>query len=50
MKSVKNKREIQGFRDCHKRDGAALIAYLAWLEDQLVHKKNDTLNEYTAAL
>lgn len=35
QKSIKNEVEIQGFRDCHIRDGAALASYFAWLEEQL---------------
>ncbi|KAK1979491.1 metallopeptidase family M24 [Colletotrichum cereale] len=38
-KAVKNKNEMAGMRACHIRDGAALIEYFAWLEDQLVAKK-----------
>ncbi|EFQ28678.1 metallopeptidase family M24 [Colletotrichum graminicola M1.001] len=38
-KAVKNKSEMAGMRACHIRDGAALIEYFAWLEDQLVAKK-----------
>ncbi|GKT88022.1 exocyst complex component Sec8 [Colletotrichum tofieldiae] len=34
-----NKNEMGGMRACHIRDGAALIEYFAWLEDQLVAKK-----------
>lgn len=38
-KAVKNETELKGMRDCHVRDGAALIEYFAWLEDQLVNKQ-----------
>ena len=38
-KAIKNEAELKGMRDCHIRDGAALIQYFAWLEDQLIHKK-----------
>ena len=31
MKSVKNHAEIAGMRAAHKRDGAALVRFLAWL-------------------
>jgi Xaa-Pro aminopeptidase len=47
-KAVKNDTELEGMRQCHIRDGAALTAYFAWLEDQLVNKKA-TLDEVTAA-
>ncbi|CEH13985.1 creatinase aminopeptidase [Ceraceosorus bombacis] len=32
LKSVKNAVELDGFRACHVRDGAALASYFAWLE------------------
>lgn len=35
LKSIKNPREIQGFRDSHVRDGAAVCRYFAWLEHEL---------------
>ncbi|RYP67374.1 hypothetical protein DL771_007265 [Monosporascus sp. 5C6A] len=38
-KAVKNETELEGMRACHIRDGAALVEYFAWLEDQLVQKK-----------
>lgn len=47
-KAVKNETELEGMRSCHIRDGAALIEYFAWLEDQLVAKKA-TLDEVEAA-
>lgn len=47
-KAVKNDVEIQGMRECHIRDGAALIEYFAWLEDQLVNKQ-EKVNEVQGA-
>lgn len=38
-KAIKNETELEGMRQCHIRDGAALIEYFAWLEDQLIAKK-----------
>lgn len=35
LKAIKNKTELEGFRQCHIRDGAALARYFAWLEEQL---------------
>jgi len=35
FKAIKNTVELEGFRQCHIRDGAALIRYFAWLEEQL---------------
>ena len=37
-KAIKNDVELEGMRQCHIRDGAALTEYFAWLEDQLVNK------------
>ncbi|PMD14876.1 putative Xaa-pro aminopeptidase P [Hyaloscypha hepaticicola] len=47
-KAVKNETELEGMRQCHIRDGAALIEYFSWLEDQLNAKKVE-LDEVTAA-
>ncbi|KAF3060068.1 putative Xaa-Pro aminopeptidase P [Daldinia childiae] len=47
-KAVKNESELEGMRACHIRDGAALIEYFAWLEDQLIAKKA-TIDEVVAA-
>lgn len=47
-KAVKNETELQGMRACHVRDGAALIEYFSWLEDQIIDKKA-TIDEVTAA-
>ncbi|KAI8374722.1 peptidase M24, structural domain-containing protein [Radiomyces spectabilis] len=46
-KAVKNEAELKGMRDCHLRDGAALVSYFAWLEDQLL--KGATLDEVDGA-
>ncbi|KAH0834715.1 peptidase M24, structural domain-containing protein [Lanmaoa asiatica] len=35
MKTIENSTEIEGFRQCHIRDGVALARYFAWLEEQL---------------
>ncbi|KAJ7484326.1 putative Xaa-Pro aminopeptidase P [Mycena latifolia] len=47
MKAIKNKTELEGFRQSHIRDGAALARYFAWLEEQLV--AGVELNESQAA-
>lgn len=47
-KAIKTEAELNGMRECHIRDGASLIQYFAWLEDQLVNKKT-TLDEVQAA-
>ncbi|KAL7787012.1 X-prolyl aminopeptidase [Trichoderma ceciliae] len=47
-KAIKNETEMGGMRACHIRDGAALIEYFAWLEDQLI-TQNAVLDEVQAA-
>lgn len=47
-KAVKNEAELEGMRACHVRDGAALIEYFAWLEQELIVKKS-VLDEVDAA-
>lgn len=49
-KAIKSVREIQGFRDCHLRDGAAIVRYLAWLENELVQRNRTDISEYSATL
>lgn len=34
-KAVKNPREIEGIRDCHVRDGVAMVKFLYWLDENL---------------
>jgi Xaa-Pro aminopeptidase len=46
-KAIKNERELKGMRDCHVRDGAALVQYFAWLEKQLL--ADNQLDEVQAA-
>ncbi|KAI8444734.1 cytoplasm protein [Phakopsora pachyrhizi] len=50
LKALKNNTEINGFKECHLRDGAALVSYFAWLEDQLLVKNNKTLNEFDGSI
>lgn len=38
-KAVKNATELEGMRNCHIRDGAALIEYFSWLEHELIVNK-----------
>ena len=47
-KAVKNKTELEGMRSCHVRDGAALIEYFAWLEEELI-VKDSKLDEVQVA-
>ncbi|KAL9090439.1 MAG: hypothetical protein Q9159_001969 [Coniocarpon cinnabarinum] len=47
-KAIKNEVELKGMANCHVRDGAALIQFFAWLENQLVNEKAQ-LDEVDAA-
>ena len=37
-KAVKNEVEVEGFRQCHIRDAAALCNFFGWLEDELAQQ------------
>ena len=39
--------ELEGFRQCHIRDGTALVRYFAWLQDVL--EQGEKWTEYDAA-
>lgn len=39
MKAIKNPVEIQGMRNCHIRDAAALCCYFSWLEQNVDREK-----------
>ncbi|TPX58919.1 hypothetical protein SpCBS45565_g07872 [Spizellomyces sp. 'palustris'] len=47
-KAIKNEAELEGFRQSHIRDAAALCEYFAWLEKELVENKA-ALSEVEAA-
>ncbi|KAJ7636867.1 putative Xaa-Pro aminopeptidase P [Roridomyces roridus] len=47
LKSIKNETELEGFRQSHIRDGAALARYFSWLEEQL--QNGVEVNESQAA-
>ncbi|KAJ6572148.1 peptidase M24, structural domain-containing protein [Mycena capillaripes] len=47
LKAIKNETELEGFRQSHIRDGAALARYFSWLEEQIV--SGAELNESQAA-
>lgn len=49
LKALKTPEELQGFRDCHVRDGAALTQFLAWLHEEMTVHRCTSLNEYEAA-
>lgn len=39
-KAIKNETEIVGMKECHKRDGVALIKFFSWLETELKNGAN----------
>lgn len=41
-KGIKNLVELEGFREAHLRDGAALVRYFAWLEASLLNGETVT--------
>ena len=47
-KGIKNKTEIQGFRNAYLRDGRAMVRWFAWLEKRIVEEKKAT-GEWDAA-
>ncbi|KAG6866506.1 hypothetical protein C0991_003050 [Blastosporella zonata] len=47
LKAIKNATELEGFRQSHIRDGAALARYFAWLEEEL--NKGTEINESQGA-
>ena len=47
ISTIKNKLERQYIRDCHLRDGAALVKFLYWIDKQIVSKK---ITEYQASI
>lgn len=42
MKAIKNSVEAEGMRNCHVRDGVALVQYFAWLENEVKNKRRVT--------
>jgi len=44
LKAIKNEVELEGMRNCHIRDGAALTEYLYWLQTE-VHKPGIVIDE-----
>lgn len=48
LKAIKNETELEGFRKCHIRDGAAKTRWLAWLE-RTIAAGNTEWTEYKVA-
>lgn len=49
LKGIKNSTQIEGFKTCNIRDGASLVSYLGWLENELTVNNNTELTEFSAA-
>ncbi len=49
MKAVKNERELAGMRHAHVKDAAAVVTFLAWLEEQLVSRGMNDLTEVSVS-
>lgn len=48
-KAIKNATEVAGMRACHVRDGAALTAFFAWVEESLLDPQQASFDEVQAA-
>ena len=46
IKSIKNKVEIEGFKNANIKDSVSLIKFLSWMEEELVAKNRNDINEY----
>ncbi|CAB62423.3 iron responsive transcriptional regulator, peptidase family [Schizosaccharomyces pombe] len=46
-KGIKNDAELKGMKECHIRDGCALVEYFAWLDEYL--NSGNKINEFDAA-
>ncbi|MRI33245.1 peptidase M24 [Endozoicomonas sp. OPT23] len=44
LKAVKNSVEISRMADCHRRDGAAIVRFMRWLEENIGIGKVDEVN------
>lgn len=49
LKAIKNSTELEGFRQSHIRDGAALARYFSWLEERLQDDNQPALTEWEGA-
>lgn len=49
QKAIKNEVEIEGMRQAHIRDGAALTKYFSWLESEAVHGRLGEWDEVQVA-
>ena len=49
QKAIKNATEIEGMRQAHIRDGAALVKYFCWLENEMDSSHKDRWDEVMVA-
>lgn len=49
LKQQKNETELKGYRECHVRDGAGVVQYLAWVDQQLNALGRTDLSEFEGA-
>uniref|UniRef100_A0AAV1UUJ8 Xaa-Pro aminopeptidase n=1 Tax=Peronospora matthiolae TaxID=2874970 RepID=A0AAV1UUJ8_9STRA len=49
QKAIKNATEIEGMRQAHIRDGAALVKYFCWLENEMNSSRKDQWDEVMVA-
>ncbi|WP_299734540.1 aminopeptidase P family protein [uncultured Endozoicomonas sp.] len=44
LKAIKNSTEIERMKDCHRRDGVAMVRFIRWLETNIPTGKLDEVN------
>ncbi|WP_419534002.1 aminopeptidase P family protein [Endozoicomonas sp.] len=44
LKAIKNSTEIERMKDCHRRDGAAMVRFMRWLESNVPTGQLDEVN------
>ncbi|WP_067581907.1 aminopeptidase P family protein [Endozoicomonas ascidiicola] len=44
LKAIKNSTEIERMKDCHRRDGVAMVRFMHWLETNIPTGKLDEVN------
>ena len=44
LKAIKNATEIARMKDCHQRDGVAMVRFIRWLDDNISGGKLDEVN------
>lgn len=47
LKACKNANELEGMRQCHRRDGAAVVSFLSWLQETICPKTQRAQEEKT---